>query len=116
MFWLAIGAMFLTGFMNPITNGPIFAILQATVAPNMQGRIFTTIGSISGAITPLSLLVAGPIADAVGIRIWYIVGGIVAVLVGLVAALTPAIANIEQRHEPVELDTSFSTKAPPLAE
>ena len=96
MFWLAIAMMFSTGFLQPLTNGPIFAILQATVAPNMQGRVFTVVGSLSAAITPLSLLVAGPIADAVGIQIWYIIGGIACVLVGVIAVFIPAVVNIEQ--------------------
>jgi len=33
--------MFVAGYMNPITNGPVHAVLQAVVAPEMQGRVFT---------------------------------------------------------------------------
>ena len=97
-FWLAVVAMFITGFMNPITNGPIFAMLQATVAPEMQGRVFMVVGSLTAAISPLSLAVAGPVADAVGIRIWYVVGGVLCVVMGVSAFFIPAIVNLEQNH------------------
>jgi DHA3 family macrolide efflux protein-like MFS transporter len=53
-FSVALGGMFLVGFMNPLTNGPLFAILQSTVEPNMQGRVFTLIGSASSAASPLA--------------------------------------------------------------
>jgi DHA3 family macrolide efflux protein-like MFS transporter len=33
---MAVAAMFLVGFMQPITNGPLLAVLQAVVAPEMQ--------------------------------------------------------------------------------
>jgi DHA3 family macrolide efflux protein-like MFS transporter len=49
---LGLVAMFLVGFFQPITNGPLFAALQSTVAPEMQGRVFTLIGSASAAMSP----------------------------------------------------------------
>lgn len=38
-FILALVAMFFAGTMGPITNGLLFAILQARVAPELQGRV-----------------------------------------------------------------------------
>ena len=54
--------------MNPITNGPFFAVLQSSVRPDMQGRVLSLVQSGSVAMVPLSLLVAGPVADALGVR------------------------------------------------
>ena len=34
-FWLVIFMFFLTGFTNPMINGPLFAVIQAVVAPEM---------------------------------------------------------------------------------
>jgi DHA3 family macrolide efflux protein-like MFS transporter len=117
-FWLAVVAMFITGFMNPICNGPIFAMLQAKVAPEMQGRVFTLVGSLTAAISPLSLAVAGPVADALGIRPWYVVGGLLCALMGGAALLTPAVVNLEQNHhghaaagEPLSLAVAEVTTA-----
>jgi DHA3 family macrolide efflux protein-like MFS transporter len=98
-FWLAVVSMAVAGLMNPICNGPIFAMLQAVVAPDMQGRVFTLVGSAAAAISPLSLAVAGPVADAVGIRIWYVVGGLLCVGIGLCGYFVPVVVNADQ-HQP----------------
>jgi len=95
-FLWAVAALFVAGAMNPLINGPIFAILQATVAPEMQGRIFTLVTSAASAMMPLSLAVAGPLADAVGVRPWYVVGGIIFSLVGVAGFFVPAIVNVEE--------------------
>jgi len=34
------------GFMNVFYNGPLSALLQATVRPEMQGRVFTVLQSL----------------------------------------------------------------------
>jgi len=96
--WLAVAGMFVAGSMNALVNGPLFAALQAIVTPEMQGRVFTVVASMSSAAFPLSLAVAGPVADAIGLRPWYVVGGIVCTLMGLGACFVPVIVNIEQNH------------------
>lgn len=97
--WVAVVGLFVAGFMNPLVNGPISAILQATVDPEMQGRVFTLVGSLSSAMMPLSLAVAGPLADQVGIRSWYVVGGAVFALIGMSAFFVPVIVHLEDRHD-----------------
>ena len=94
-FLVAVGGMLLAGVMNPITNGPIFAIIQASVDPGMQGRVFALIQSMSAAATPLGMIVAGPVADALGVRLWYVVGGAACVIMSLVALFVPAILYLE---------------------
>lgn len=95
LFVIALVCSILAGVANPITNGPLFAVLQATVAPNMQGRVMSLIGALATAVTPLSLLVAGPIADAIGVQAWYLVGGVVCFALGVAGFFIPALANIE---------------------
>lgn len=95
-FLLALAGLFLGGFMNPITNGPLFAVLQSTVEADMQGRVFSLVNSGATAMMPLSLLIAGPVADALGVRVWYLVGGLACVVIGLIAFGVPAIMNVEQ--------------------
>ncbi|MDQ3250505.1 MAG: MFS transporter, partial [Chloroflexota bacterium] len=75
-FWLALVGMAITGIMGPIANGPFFAMLQTVVAPEMQGRVFTVLMSLSAAMAPVGLALAGPIADRLGVRVWYAVGGV----------------------------------------
>ncbi|MBN1934305.1 MAG: MFS transporter [Anaerolineae bacterium] len=100
-FGSALGAMFFVGMMNVLTNGPVNAIMQDVVDPNMQGRVFTLVGSICSAMSPLGMALAGPVADALGVTVWFVVGGIVCILMGAVGFMSPAVMNLEkERRQP----------------
>jgi len=87
---LAVGAMFVTGFMEPIANGSFMATLQASVPEHMQGRVFALLGSATQAVVPLGLILAGPLSDQFGMRIWFFIGGI--------AYLIVAFGGLASRH------------------
>jgi DHA3 family macrolide efflux protein-like MFS transporter len=99
---LALSGLFVAGLMNPLVNGPFVAILQAAVAPEIQGRVFTLVGSLTSAMMPLSLAVAGPVADAIGIQPWYVIGGAIFALLGVGSFFVPIIVHIEDNGHPVE--------------
>jgi DHA3 family macrolide efflux protein-like MFS transporter len=94
-FWLALASAFLAAAMNALTNGPVMAIMQAVIAPDMQGRVFTLIGSVSAAMAPIGLLIAGPVADRLGVQSWYIIGGVVCALMGVAGFFIPAVVGLE---------------------
>jgi DHA3 family macrolide efflux protein-like MFS transporter len=99
-FLFAVGGIFLAGVMNPITNGPFLSIIQASVDPGMQGRVFALVQSMATAATPLGMIIAGPVADALGVRLWYVVGGTACILMGLGSFFVPAIVHLEDDHRP----------------
>ena len=94
---IAIAGMVVTGLMNPIANGPLQAIFQASVAPEMQGRVFSLISTVTSLISPISLLVAGPIADLLGIQIWYWVAGFACLIMTIVMLFIPSLMQIEEQ-------------------
>jgi DHA3 family macrolide efflux protein-like MFS transporter len=96
LFGLAIGAMALFGISQPIANGSLGAIMQATVDPKYQGRVFTLLSSVAMGMTPIGLAVAGPLSDWLGIQTWFIIGGVVCSLMGLLMLTIPAVINVEQ--------------------
>lgn len=98
-FWVAVAIIFVVGFTQPMIDGPLFAVLQTVVAPEMQGRVFMLVISMAKAISPLGLIIAGPLADRFGVRIWFLVGGVLTGLLGASALLIPAIINIEEEHK-----------------
>lgn len=101
-FSTALVSMFVIGLMIPMTDGPIMAILQATVAPEIQGRVFTLVGSLVLITSPFSLAVAGPVSDGLGLQVWYVAAGVACTVIGLAAFFVPAIAHIEEyRREQV---------------
>jgi DHA3 family macrolide efflux protein-like MFS transporter len=109
----AVAAMFVVGLMAPIANGPIQAILQATIAADYQGRAFTLIGSLAGVTVPLGLLLAAPIAEMVGVRAWYLAGGLACISMGIAGFFLPSLMRIEEppAGAPEEAAPSVSTDA-----
>lgn len=98
-FYLLLTANFIIGFTQVFANGPLMAIMQSTVAPDKQGRVFSLLGAGATAMMPLSLLVSGPIADQFGIRFWFIFGGAACILMTIVGVFIPAIMNVENNRE-----------------
>jgi len=98
-YWWALGVVALTGIMTPITNGSFGAVLQASIAPEMQGRVFALILSAASAMSPLGLIVAGPLADGVGIQMWFVVGGGVCAGMGIVGFFIPTVMGFEVREK-----------------
>lgn len=62
-FWLA--ADFLIMLVLPLVNGSNQAIWQSKVAPSVQGRVFSVRRVIAQVTGPLSMALAGPLADKV---------------------------------------------------
>jgi DHA3 family macrolide efflux protein-like MFS transporter len=93
-----VGAALIVGIMQPITNGPIGAVMQSTVAPDMQARVFSLLGSLAGGMSPIGLIIAGPISDHIGIQAWFLLGGILCILMAIAGIFIPAVINIETDH------------------
>jgi MFS transporter, DHA3 family, macrolide efflux protein len=98
LFGAASATLFLAGLAIALTDGPLMAIIQAAVAPEMQGRVFTLLGSVAKVMAPLGLLIAGPAADLVGVRSWYLVTGILTLAVGASGFLVPTLLRIEEER------------------
>lgn len=94
-FWMGLAGMAVAGLMQPVLNGPVFAILQASVAPDMQGRVISLVISVIGVMTPLSLAVAGPLTDLLGIQAWYIASGSACVVLAIWAFSYKPVMQIE---------------------
>jgi DHA3 family macrolide efflux protein-like MFS transporter len=99
LFAVAVGSMFVLGLMMPMTNGPIIAVMQATVAPEVQGRVFTLLNAVAMAMSPLGLIVAGPVADTMGVQFWYMLGGVVCLLMGAFGFFIPALMRLEDGRD-----------------
>ncbi len=109
-FYLALGVLAMVGISNPLVNGPLHAALQARVDPDKQGRVFTLLSSGATLAMPIGLAIAGPLSDAVGVQIWFIVGGIVCVAMALLMItnkkvlqlgkdLQPAVSQVEPAQD-----------------
>ncbi len=97
--WMGFLGMGLSGFMNPVCNSPLTALMQSSVEPSMQGRVFTLVGSVGNLATPLAMIISGPVADAVGIDIWYWIGGLGTLALTAVLAGNRPLMRLEQEAQ-----------------
>jgi hypothetical protein len=51
---------------------------------------------------PLSLAIAGPVSDAIGVQTWYIFGGATFALMGILTFFIPAVARLEDGRPDAE--------------
>lgn len=114
---LALCLFFFMGSL-PFMNVPFMSIMQAKIAPDVQGRVFAAMAQISGFAMPLAVLAAGPLADRVfepavatpdwhwlapafgaeagaGMGLLFAVSGILGLLLSLGVYLAPRIRRIE---------------------
>jgi hypothetical protein len=117
-FWIL--GTFVMSIVPPIINSAYIAILQAKVSPEMQGRVFGIEYTLTAVSFPLSQLLAGQLADRVlepalvsggaltsllgpifgvgpgaGMGLTIFIGGIIAILTGIVGYLIKPIREIE---------------------
>jgi DHA3 family macrolide efflux protein-like MFS transporter len=103
-FQVALTGIFIAGFMNVLLNGPAMALLQTVVAAEMQGRVMALVISLANAMTPLGLLMAGPLADRTGVNVMFIFASLIFVICGVFTLANPAIRNVETNHEEKTLE------------
>ena len=55
---------------------PLTAYIQETVAPKKKGRAFSVLTLISSVTMPVGLLFSSPIAEKVGVNVWFFISGL----------------------------------------
>jgi DHA3 family macrolide efflux protein-like MFS transporter len=97
LFFMGLALLFFGGFGLTMNNASVGAILQATVPRDMQGRVNTLLGSMAGAMMPLGLVIAGPLADVIGVRAIWFISGIAILALAISAFFSRDLMNIENR-------------------
>ena len=73
---VVFGFMFLFGLAVPFFSTPSMTLLQETVEPERQGRVFGFVGIVMALAMPIGMLVFGPLADVVPIETILVVTGL----------------------------------------
>jgi DHA3 family macrolide efflux protein-like MFS transporter len=81
---------FLIGLAVPAFSTSSMTLLQETVEPERQGRVFGFVGIVMAVAMPVGMAVLGPLADIVSVEILLIVTGVATVVIAVVAILLPA--------------------------
>lgn len=92
----ALACLVVVTVTSGLCNGALGAILQATVDPALQGRVFALLGTLSMGAAPLGLAVAGPVADLLGLRPIFVAGGLFCAGCGLAGFRSPALLQLDR--------------------
>ncbi|MEO6061454.1 MAG: MFS transporter [Thermoflexales bacterium] len=95
VFGMAVAGMFLASVMQALANGSVFAIFQSVIPKHAQGRVMALLNTAAMGISPLSLLIAGPFAEAFGPQAWYIGAGLISILVSMSGLLSRDVRQVE---------------------
>ncbi|MDL2214050.1 MFS transporter [Clostridia bacterium OttesenSCG-928-O13] len=82
-FWPYIVIMGVIGLTMPMFNTPAIVLLQEKVDPAYLGRVFSIMSMITSTITPLGMMVFGPLADVIAIEWLLLFSGTCVALIAL---------------------------------
>ncbi len=86
-----------------LVYGPIAPIynyvMQTKSPPPLRGRVVGVMTSLAYAAGPLGFMLAGPLADAFGLRTTFLVLAIPMIFMALVAIRLPALRELDRRSE-----------------
>jgi MFS family permease len=79
---------------------PIYNYVMQTRAPHrLRGRVVGVMSGLTYAAGPLGLLVAGPLADAAGLKVTFLVLAVPILLIGLIACRLPSLRELDRAPE-----------------
>ena len=87
---LFFSLFFLIGLIVPAFSTSAMTLLQETVEPERQGRVFGFVGIVMAVAMPLGMAILGPLADVVSVEIILIATGALTVVIAVVAVLLPS--------------------------
>ncbi len=97
-YWLMAGCLFLVGFGFSYGNVIWGTLLQRRVPRHMLGRISSLDFFVSLALMPLSMALAGPLAEVVPIEAIFVAAGVIPLFLGAVAYLVARMPKDELAH------------------
>jgi DHA3 family macrolide efflux protein-like MFS transporter len=119
--WVFFAFMLVVGLLVPFFSTPAMTVLQETVEPERQGRVFGFVGIVMAVAMPLGMVVFGPLADIVTVESLLIVAGVIMFVVVAIAISVPsgrravraAVASSREPSSP-GLSTASATQATTL--
>jgi DHA3 family macrolide efflux protein-like MFS transporter len=95
-----LGYIILMGFIGlvfPMFNVAEMSLVQEKVDKAFMGRVFSVFGMLSSALSPVSMLIFGPLSDVVDLNALIILSGLVIIILGL-----PFLVNKTMREAGVK--------------
>lgn len=96
--WVIVAASFVVGVLFSAPMVIWGTLLQRRVPPHLLGRVSSLDFFVSVSLMPVSMAVAGPVSEAIGMRATFLVAGTVPVIAAVVAILWARLPEDEIAH------------------
>jgi len=98
LLWIMVVALFVVGFTFS-AGGVIWGtLLQRRVPPALLGRVSSLDFFVSLALMPVSMALAGPVGESLGIPITFVIAGLVPVVIAVLALVVFRMPKDELEH------------------
>ncbi len=97
-FWIVLVLIALCGLCSAYINSPATAIMQAKVDKEMQGRVMSIVTVVCMVSMPISLAIAGPLANVIGLMPIVYIPGLISTLIGIACFMIKPLMRIEDRR------------------
>lgn len=98
LLWVMVIALFIVGFTFSAGSVIWGTLLQRRVPPALLGRVSSLDFFVSLALMPVSMALAGPVGEGVGIPITFVVAGLVPVILAVLAIIIFRMPKDELEH------------------
>lgn len=112
--WLMIVALFICGVLFSGATVIWGTLLQRRVPPAMLGRVSSLDFFVSLALMPISMAVAGPVGELIGIPVAFLAAGLIPVVLAALTLLIARLGPDELAHPLVDSDVVVSTTTGPI--
>jgi MFS family permease len=96
--WVVVAAALVMGALFSFPMVIWGTLLQRRVPPHLLGRVASLDFFVSVSLMPVSMALAGPVSDAIGLRNTFYIAGIVPVVVAVIAILWARLPADEVAH------------------
>lgn len=88
------------GITLPFYYGTLTSIYQLRIKPEYLGRVLSLSSSMTMFAMPMGLILSGSFAEVIGVENWFLISGILTIIIALVCSLLPSLRNSFKSHEP----------------
>jgi DHA3 family macrolide efflux protein-like MFS transporter len=92
-FWAFCIVVFVMGTTGMLGNIPYVAYIQQSIPPENMGKVISLVTSVMSLGIPVGMIIAGPVAEAIGVNNWMLMAGILMLLVGFLSLVLTRTTN-----------------------
>lgn len=96
--WQVVAAGFVLGVLFSAPMVIWGTLLQRRVPPHLLGRVASLDFFVSISLMPISMAIAGPVSEAIGLRTTFLIAGVVPIVAAVVAVLAARLPEDEIAH------------------